>query len=93
MVKAALDVPENATSQDHVIDSFVADPFKPLTDLPDEKDWVMSPRAVLVGVVAGALVNASNVYLGLKSGCKYPAMICFVALSIGHGTYSTALLP
>jgi hypothetical protein len=53
---------------DHYVDSFAADPFTPFDDLPEERSRVLTVRAVIVGLVAGTLVNASNVYLGLKSG-------------------------
>lgn len=59
--------------QDHLVDDFVADPFSPFNDLPEEKEWVLTLRAVFFGLCAGALVNASNLYLGLKTGWTFPA--------------------
>jgi hypothetical protein len=53
--------------------SFIRDPFHPFDDLPPEKHWVMTVRAVFVGLCCGALVNASNVYLGLKTGWTFSA--------------------
>lgn len=44
------------------------DPFVPFDDLPDEGSRIVTIRAMLVGCICGALVNASNVYLGLKTG-------------------------
>jgi len=49
------------------------DPFKPFNDLPDERKRIVTIRAMLVGVVCGALVNASNLYLGLKTGWTFSA--------------------
>jgi hypothetical protein len=49
-------------------DGFVSDPFSPFDDLPEEKENVLTFRAIAVGVACGLLINASNVYLGLKSG-------------------------
>lgn len=48
--------------------SFTTDPFEPFDrDGPHEHN-ILTFRAVLVGSMFGALVNASNVYLGLKAG-------------------------
>lgn len=58
---ATVDHGEPAVTADHYVDSFTADPFKPFADLPDERARVLTFRAVLVGLIAGALVNASNV--------------------------------
>jgi uncharacterized oligopeptide transporter (OPT) family protein len=55
------------------VDSFIRDPFHPFDDLPPEKHWVMTIRAVFVGLCCGCLVNASNVYLGLKTGWTFNA--------------------
>ncbi|KAK4495390.1 hypothetical protein PRZ48_013721 [Zasmidium cellare] len=49
------------------------DPFVPFKDLPEEKHYIVTIRAMLVGVVCGALVNASNIYLGLKTGWTFTA--------------------
>lgn len=49
-------------------DNFAADPFQPFDDLPNENRNVLTIRAIAVGILCGALVNASNIYLGLKSG-------------------------
>lgn len=44
------------------------DPFLPFDDLPDEDRNILTLRAILVGSLCGGLVNASSIYLGLKSG-------------------------
>ena len=59
--------------EDTPTDDFIADPFHPFDDLPEEKQWVLTFRAMFVGLICGVLVNASNVYLGLKSGWTFGA--------------------
>ncbi|KAF2643086.1 oligopeptide transporter [Massarina eburnea CBS 473.64] len=54
-------------------DDFTLDPFKPFDDLPDEGKKILTFRAIFVGLCCGALVNASNVYLGLKTGWTFTA--------------------
>jgi len=48
------------------------DPFLPFTDdenMPQEShSQILTIRAILTGCILGGLVNASNVYLGLKAG-------------------------
>jgi OPT oligopeptide transporter protein len=61
--------------------SFIQDPFRSFDDLPDEKSRVLTIRAVFVGICCGALVNASNVYLGLKSGWTFSANLFGVCIS------------
>jgi len=53
----------------------IADPFAPYDDLPEERHWVVTFRAMLVGCICGALVNASNIYLGLKTGWTFGASL------------------
>ena len=52
-----------------------ADPFKPFDDLPPERHWIVTIRAMLVGCICGALVNSSNLYLGLKTGWTFGASL------------------
>jgi len=47
-------------------------PLPPLVGVAPERN-PLTARAVLVGVVLGSLVNASNVYLGLKTGFTFSA--------------------
>lgn len=49
------------------------DPFVPFNDLPDERKRIVTIRAMLTGAICGALVNASNLYLGLKTGWTFSA--------------------
>ncbi|TVY28884.1 putative metal-nicotianamine transporter [Lachnellula hyalina] len=58
------DLDENET----VTDGYKEDPFKPLDNICEDNENILTIRAVAVGVVCGSLVNASNIYLGLKSG-------------------------
>jgi hypothetical protein len=53
--------------------TFEQDPFVPFDDLPPEPHRVITFRAVFVGLCCGALVNASDVYLGLKTGWTFTA--------------------
>ncbi|KAF2709777.1 oligopeptide transporter [Pleomassaria siparia CBS 279.74] len=52
---------------------FTLDPFRPFDDLPDEPKNILTIRALFIGLCCGALVNASNVYLGLKTGWTFTA--------------------
>ena len=60
-------------------DDSLDDPFRPFDDLPVENRNILTFRALLVGVLCGALVNASNIYLGLKSGWTASANIFAVS--------------
>lgn len=51
------------------------DPFTPFDDLPEERHYIVTIRAMVIGVICGALVNASNVYLGLKTGWTFGASL------------------
>lgn len=44
-----------------ITDTFI--PFPPLKGVPEEAN-PLTTRAVVVGIILGSLVNASNVYLG-----------------------------
>jgi hypothetical protein len=61
--------------------SFEQDPFVPFTDLGEEPKRIITIRAVFVGLCCGALVNASNVYLGLKTGWTFTANLFGVSSS------------
>jgi hypothetical protein len=61
------------------------DPFRCFDDLPDEDRNILTLRAIVVGLFCGGLVNASNIYLGLKSGWTAGANIfgvwpCFLCV-------------
>lgn len=55
-------------------DGFVKDPFVPFDNIKPEAR-ILTFRAMLVGAICGALVNASNIYLGLKTGWTFSANI------------------
>lgn len=68
-------------------DQFVTDlykPFPPDPSLPFEKQ-PLTIRAILVGWCLGAVVNASNVYLGLKIGSTFDATM--FAVLIGYALF------
>jgi hypothetical protein len=56
-------------------------PFPVMEGLPFEEQ-PLTIRAVLVGVCLGSLVNASNVYLGLKTGFTFGSSL-FGAIFVG----------
>jgi len=60
-------------------DSFAKNPFQPFDDLPDERRNALTFRAVALGILCGALVNASNIYMGLKSGWTFSGTIFSVS--------------
>ncbi|MCJ1251795.1 hypothetical protein MMC30_009033 [Trapelia coarctata] len=64
-----------AKADDEGTDAFAEDPFKPFDDLPNEDRNPLTVRAVVLGLFCGTLVNASNIYLGLKSGWTASANI------------------
>lgn len=68
-----LDVERIKSLDDEHHDDFTVDPFKPFDDLPEENKNILTVRALFVGLCCGALVNASNVYLGLKTGWTFTA--------------------
>lgn len=72
----------NVNGEEEEVDSFIRDPYRPFDDLPPEKPWVMTIRAVFVGLCCGCLVNASNIYLGLKTGWTFGANLFGVSIFI-----------
>lgn len=49
-------------------------PFPPLHGVPDEEQQITF-RALFVGCMLGAVVSASNLYLGLKTGWTFGASL------------------
>lgn len=49
-------------------------PFPPLHGIPDE-DRQLTVRALVIGCLLGAVVSASNIYLGLKTGWTFGASL------------------
>ncbi|KAF2397436.1 oligopeptide transporter [Trichodelitschia bisporula] len=66
-------VDEHGSPDDEYHDAFAKDPFTPFNDLPEERPRILTIRAVFIGLICGVLVNASNLYLGLKSGWTFGA--------------------
>ncbi|KAH7026389.1 OPT oligopeptide transporter protein-domain-containing protein [Microdochium trichocladiopsis] len=65
---------DKAPSDDdeEVLDTFV--PFPPIKGAPEEERQ-LTFRALLVGVALGAVVSASNIYLGLKTSWTFGASL------------------
>ncbi|KAE8333979.1 OPT oligopeptide transporter protein-domain-containing protein [Aspergillus sergii] len=49
-------------------DALPTDPFEPFGDVEPATGSILTFRALFVGCLCGTLVNASNLYLGLKAG-------------------------
>lgn len=61
-----------AEEETEVLDNLF--PFPPLKGMPDEEQQ-LSIRALVIGVLLGAVVSASNIYLGLKTGWTFGASL------------------
>jgi uncharacterized oligopeptide transporter (OPT) family protein len=59
------------------------DQFIPYDGLPDERPWILTTRAVIIGIIAGSLVNASNLYIGLKTGWTFGASLFGAIMGFG----------
>ncbi|OQN95161.1 hypothetical protein B0A48_18785 [Cryoendolithus antarcticus] len=69
--EAIHDLKDDGESEvEDLTDTFV--PFPPFKGIPEER-MPLTFRAVLIGICLGSLVNASNVYLGLKTGFTFSA--------------------
>ena len=55
------------------------------------RDAEVKFSALFVGLCCGALVNASNVYLGLKTGWTFTANLFGVSGELTHWTYHQRL--
>lgn len=73
---------EKEQEEEETPENFAKDPFQPFNDLPEENRNILTFRAIAVGVFCGALVNASNIYLGLKSGWTSSANIFAVCNTV-----------
>ncbi|OAX82925.1 hypothetical protein ACJ72_02713 [Emergomyces africanus] len=75
------DVPsirENSLDGDTIVSEEEAlheDKFSPFPDMHHDSNPIFTFRALLIGCLCGALVNASNIYLGLKAGWTTSANI------------------
>ncbi|KAK5996258.1 putative metal-nicotianamine transporter YSL18-like protein [Cladobotryum mycophilum] len=66
--------------------------FPPLKGI-EEEPYPLTFRAVITGIVLGSLVNASNVYLGLRTGFTFPATMFGAIFGYGFILMLTKLLP
>lgn len=66
--------------------------FPPLKGVEPEEN-PLTVRAVLIGIVLGSLVNASNVYLGLKTGFTFPATMFGAIFGYGFVLILTKCFP
>lgn len=70
------------------------DKFAPFPDMHHDPNPILTFRALLVGCLCGALVNASNIYLGLKAGWTTSANIFGVSTDgqalAGHNCFLEA---
>jgi hypothetical protein len=57
----------NPTDVDPALVDIKGDPFPIDPSIPEENN-ALTVRAIIVGCVLGAVVGASNIYLGLKTG-------------------------
>ncbi|CAK4033799.1 OPT superfamily oligopeptide transporter [Lecanosticta acicola] len=64
----AYDEAEFKQIHDAAVSNFTSDPYRPLDFRSEDGERILTFRAVLVGLLCGALINASNIYLGLKTG-------------------------
>ncbi|KJZ74025.1 hypothetical protein HIM_06693 [Hirsutella minnesotensis 3608] len=77
--------PDERIGEPSCPDSSTPDPFRPLDDIePTSTGGILTPRAILLGSLCGALVNASNIYLGMKTGWMSSANILGVSLAPPH---------
>lgn len=63
------DIDEKPEEEDHeILDHNY--PFPPLKGIPSEEQQ-LTFRAIIIGSLLGAVVSASNIYLGLKTGWTF----------------------
>ncbi len=67
-----------ADGQDGLLD--ITQPFPDIPGLPDEGDQ-FTFRAVIVGIILGGVVSASNMYLCLKTGWTFGASLFGMSLT------------
>lgn len=65
----------------------LSDSFVPFADIPDCTGPIVTLRAAVVGVLCGVLVNASNIYIGLRAGWTTSANVLGVRFT-EHFLYS-----
>ncbi|OAA74699.1 oligopeptide transporter [Akanthomyces lecanii RCEF 1005] len=70
----------------------LSDLFVPFADIPDWTGPIVTLRAAVVGVLGGVLVNASNIYIGLRAGWTTSAnvlgaIVSFTVLKRASSTF------
>ncbi|KAG8413168.1 hypothetical protein J3459_015733 [Metarhizium acridum] len=90
-VIAACELKQGSEVEDEGITDLFSS-FPPLKGIEHEPN-PLTARAVIVGIVLGSLVNASNVYLGLKTGFTFSATMFGAIFGYGIITLLTKLLP
>ncbi|KAL9570156.1 hypothetical protein ACKAV7_005664 [Fusarium commune] len=86
-----MDLKSEADSEDdRIVDLFSS--FPPAKGVEHEPN-PLTARAVIVGIILGSLVNASNVYLGLKTGFTFPATMFGAIFGYGFILMLTKSLP
>lgn len=63
VLKDGIAVEVDEAEEDKIIDPFVPFPIDP--DAPEERK-ILRIRSIVLGLICGCLVNASNVYLGMR---------------------------
>ncbi|KJZ75339.1 hypothetical protein HIM_05265 [Hirsutella minnesotensis 3608] len=86
----AASITNNEGGDEKITDLFIS--FPPLKGVEPEHN-PLTVRAVLTGILLGSLVNASNVYLGLKTGFTFPATMFGAIFGYGFILLLTKLLP
>lgn len=93
-VESGLPIEDEKSFTDDALPA-VLDLYQPLPDivgLPDEGD-PLTTRALVVGVILGSLVNASNIYLGLKTGFLFGASMFGAIFGYGIVKLLTKVFP
>ncbi|KAH7156098.1 OPT oligopeptide transporter protein-domain-containing protein [Dactylonectria macrodidyma] len=86
-----VDLKDESDQEDEAItDLFTS--FPPVKGIEHEPN-PLTARAVIVGIILGSLVNASNVYLGLKTGFTFPATMFGAIFGYGFILMLTKILP
>lgn len=75
------DVKSVSTEEEETITDLFSS-LPPLKGVPEEKN-PLTARAIIIGIMLGSLVNASNVYLGLKTGFSFPASMFAAIFGFG----------
>ncbi|KAF4468544.1 hypothetical protein FALBO_4567 [Fusarium albosuccineum] len=85
-----VDLKSETDDEDRITDLFSS--FPPPKGVEYEPN-PLTVRAVVVGIILGSLVNASNVYLGLKTGFTFPATMFGAIFGYGFILILTKTLP